>query len=760
MTRPSALIVLLLAGLALVSLLAPAASPAEEAAPTATTTEIVTSTAPTETPAPAEATTPSASAPTTTAQSPAPGTTTTAPPATAPKVSGQSAQGATPSPAGQAGNAGAKSTEGGATGKPKRGKKAPKPSALTPPLPLSLSSSIAGVPAFFIESFRIPPFLLPIYQAAGTAYGMPWQLLAAINEVETDYGRDLNVSTAGAEGWMQFLPSSWATYGVDANGDGFKDPYNPADAIFAAARYLRAAGAATSLRGAVFSYNHSRAYVESVMLRAKLLGGTPSGLLGAITGLTEARFPVHAKAHFSDGFPTVAARASNSVKSLPGTVIYSEAGAPVIAVQDGEVVQIGDSTQLGRFVSLRDAYGNTYTYAKLASVAQLYPVLRPHDGQTGDKSAAKAQEPAEPRPAGPASAGTQAGSQPPAGEEAGTGALSLGSASALEATAPGSTAAPAPGADAAPSQSPAPAAGAAAPSGESAGTSPSSEAQATPGEAAPPSGDPAQRVFRDGPNDVYLHELHTGARVIAGTVLGHVGDGEGGSEGAEPHMLFQIRPAGVGAPQIDPKPILDGWVQLENSSVFRAKGQNPFLATAPTVGQVLLESKEQLQQQVLANPDIDIYPCGRQDIQTGQIDRRVLATLEFLAVSELKPTVSALKCGHSDLTTEGNVSEHSTGDAVDISADQRHPDRRPPGPGVDHRHDDPQAADLAGVDEAAPDHQPDDLPRRRQHARDGRPLQPHPRGLQAVVRPERQPRRLAQLLDHAEPVDQADRPPG
>ena len=88
---------------------------------------------------------------------------------------------------------------------------------------------------FFIESFRIPPFLLPIYQAAGTAYGIPWQVLAAINEVETDYGRDLSVSSAGAEGWMQFLPAEWAQYGVDANGDGFKDPYNPADAIFTAA---------------------------------------------------------------------------------------------------------------------------------------------------------------------------------------------------------------------------------------------------------------------------------------------------------------------------------------------------------------------------------------------------------------------------------------------------------------------------------------------------------------------------------------------
>ena len=76
-------------------------------------------------------------------------------------------------------------------------------------------------------------------------------MLAAINEVETDYGRDLSVSSAGAEGWMQFLPAAWAQYGVDANGDGFKDPYNPADAIFAAARYLRAAGGDTNIRAAV-----------------------------------------------------------------------------------------------------------------------------------------------------------------------------------------------------------------------------------------------------------------------------------------------------------------------------------------------------------------------------------------------------------------------------------------------------------------------------------------------------------------------------
>jgi hypothetical protein len=601
--------------------------------------------------------------------------------ATSPQVQAQHAQGSTPG--GSAGTGHAKSkggvrsgARGGQTGSSspgatRSGRPAPAPSALTPPLGSAFSSSIAGVPSFFIESFRIPPFLLPIYQAAGTAYGVPWQVLAAINEVETDYGRDLGVSSAGAEGWMQFLPSSWATYGVDANGDGFRDPYNPADAIFAAARYLRAAGAASNLRAAVYSYNHSRAYVESVVLRAKLLGGTPSELLGAITGLTEARFPVHAQSHFSDGFPRAPASASGLPRTIAGTTIYSEPGAPVVAVQDGQVIHVGNSRELGHSISLRDAYGNTYTYAQLGTVAAVYPVLKPHDGAAVKSGAAGSGEAAEPRPSGPASAGTQPSAPASGGEGAGVSGPSLGATAGLESSSASTSSSPAVAGSSPPAAAPAsppPAAPVSPPA-----AAPASPAPAASNPSVGASSTATPRVFRAGPNDVYLRPLRRGAMVIAGTVLGHVGAGTSrvgaaAGEGGQPHVLFQIRPAGVGAPLIDPKPILDGWVQLENSSIFRAKGQNPFLATAPTVGQVLLESKQQLGPQVLENPGIDIYPCGRQDIQTGQIDKRVLATLEFLEVSGLKPTVSALKCGHSDLTTEGSVSEHSTGDAVDISA--------------------------------------------------------------------------------------------
>jgi hypothetical protein len=78
--------------------------------------------------------------------------------------------------------------------------------------------------------------------------------------------------------------------------------------------------------------------------------------------------------------------------------------------------------------------------------------------------------------------------------------------------------------------------------------------------------------------------------------------------------------------------------------------------------------KAALAGRVLDDPRVQIYGCGREDIRAGAIDRRVLATLEFLSASGFAPTVSSLRCGHSIMTTSGNVSEHSTGSAVDIAA--------------------------------------------------------------------------------------------
>ena len=285
-----------------------------------------------------------------------------------------------------------------------------------------------GVPNFVIDQFEIPPFLLPIYHACGTEYGIPWQVLASINRIETAFGTNLNVSSAGAMGWMQFIPSSWQAYGVDANDDGRKDPYNPVDAICAAARYLKAAGWADSPRDAVFAYNHADWYVDEVLMYANQYAKLPDDLVGSLTGLTEgAHFPVAADARYADDISerevlqrstenrTTAGNAADVISDSPtrrGIDIYSRVRAPVVAVNDGVIQDIGQSPKLGNYIVLMDAYGNRYTYAELGEISEVHPV--PKETALTDKDfelIAPEDEDgngAAPTPAGAASAGDNA----------------------------------------------------------------------------------------------------------------------------------------------------------------------------------------------------------------------------------------------------------------------------------------------------------------------------------------------------------------
>ncbi|HET8566030.1 MAG TPA: lytic murein transglycosylase [Solirubrobacterales bacterium] len=131
--------------------------------------------------------------------------------------------------------------------------------------------AIPSLPSSSCAISGVPPVLIPIYQRASTAYELGPQgpaVLAGINAVETAFGTNLGPSSAGAVGWMQFMPETWATYGVDANGDGVADPNNPEDAIFAAASYLKAAGMPADTYGAIFAYNHADWYVEEVLANA------------------------------------------------------------------------------------------------------------------------------------------------------------------------------------------------------------------------------------------------------------------------------------------------------------------------------------------------------------------------------------------------------------------------------------------------------------------------------------------------------------
>jgi hypothetical protein len=544
-----------------------------------------------------------------------------------------------------------------------------------------------GVPNFFIESFQIPPFLLPIYQAAGIQYNVPWQVLAAINEIETDYGRNLSVSTAGAVGWMQFLPSTWKVWGVDANGDGVADPYNPVDAIFSAARYLHAAGASKSLWNAIFAYNHAGWYVQSVLLRAKLIGGMPGDLVGALTGLVQGHFPVAAKAKYADdavlklaGKKVTRSNAAIPVSSDPNstkTAIYADQNSPAIAVNDGKIVAVGhNDPKLGNYIELQDSTGNVYTYAQLGSIPKLYPVPKPVKLSAADIAKELSALPATtktPKVTGPATAGTQK-APPTVSTAKATKEAKASAPITLPVT-------PAPATQTTISSPMAKERLFAFP------TRPASFAAGGKQQVAPvpPQIASFQNYFSDvlhlAKNQYTLQPLKPGAIVVAGTILGRIA---AGTPTNASHVDFMIRPAGKKAPYIDPKPILDGWKLLEATAVYRAAGVSPFFgprAKNPTVGQVLLMSKEQLTNRILADPRVSIYACGRRDIQAGSIDRKILALIEFLSASGLDPTVTGLKCGHSLTGSTGVDAAGATGESVDISAINNIPIQGHQGPG-------------------------------------------------------------------------------
>ncbi len=571
------------------------------------------------------------------------------------------------------------------------------------------------VPNFFISQFKIPPFLLPIYQAAGIQYGIRWEILAAINEIETDYGRNLSVSSAGALGWMQFMPPTWAQYGLDANGDGKADPYNPVDAIFSAARYLKAAGSDTDIRKAIFAYNHANWYVESVLARARLISVLPADLVGSLSGLTQGVFPVTGAASYvgaesGDGLDFAA-----SDKPVRSAEVTAEAGADAIAVQDGTITAIGESVRLGKFVQMRDVYGNLYTYGHLDTVARTYAAAE----DEGDEAAAAIPEApaADPAPEVPASESARpakrkkSASSAPSSAQAEKPSAPEEEAPAARQTATDRTPAPSgkervyanPDYAAASSSPSAPAHGDL--SASDPGTvaakpepmlTPEIPVETTPSVQAPTEG-------------MVIRPLRKGARVVSGTKLGTIAAtaaydeargrkpsraeatvedaGTLGEEAASDEatdatdaldpgsesgrMTFEIRPAGKGAPRIDPRPILEGWQLLQTSSVYAANeddGDAMFSRSADaTAGQVLLMTKAQLQRRVLADEKLQIYEVGRTQIAAGLIDRRVLATLAYLSASGHDVAVSSLH-RQGSITSSGNVSDHSSGNAIDIAA--------------------------------------------------------------------------------------------
>ncbi|HUN77785.1 MAG TPA: lytic murein transglycosylase [Solirubrobacteraceae bacterium] len=621
-------------------------------------------------------------------------------------------------------------TAGGETGEGAAAKQPGEPATTAPgtpngvaPAPQTVGGEVGSLASLLAESavskqalafYRIPIFLLPIYQAAAIQYDVPWQILAAINEVETDYGSDQSVSSAGAVGWMQFMPQTWLLYGVDATDAGYADPYNPVDAIFAAARYLHAAGAAKHPREAIFAYNHSQAYVESVMLRARLIAAYPSSAIDALTGLVDGRLPTFAakvapgavyqagragseasqagagaagsssatagalpvsplaagaaatqanasarNAPTTDA-PTTDAKAADATSghsgsALPGSTpppppevlaaraaararaaanapakpaqlleLAGRPGAPVLAVQGGRVMHVGDDAALGRYIVLRDIYGDVFTYAGLGSVEPRYPRPKP------PARPLDVAQPA-PTPTQAASAGHQApqtlrvkahashghgaaGATPEAPEESETAPAGLGKV----------------------------------------------RLYAHPGN---PLARSAEAHAARGHLTGRWLPLRRGAVVAEGTVLGHLAGAPGPDAGL---LRFAVRPAGD-SDTIDPAPLLESWREL-SAALHPAGSRATDALLGATADAVFAMSKSELQSSVLSDPAVRLDVCARRDIAAGAVDRRVLAVLEFLSRNELAPTVGALRCAPERRTAAGAVFEHFSGDAVEITA--------------------------------------------------------------------------------------------
>ncbi|HXQ00708.1 MAG TPA: lytic murein transglycosylase, partial [Solirubrobacteraceae bacterium] len=547
-------------------------------------------------------------------------------------------------------------------------------------------------------------------------------VLAAINEVETNFGTDLSVSTAGAIGWMQFMPETWLQYGVDAVNAGYADPYNPVDAIFAAARYLHAAGASTNLRGAILAYNHSEAYVESVLLRARLFASYPPSVIATLTGLTEGSMPVvGAQLVASSIVPgggaapapgaassaiggsssaiggsssatagatvvpqpaTGAATASAATPALPGSTpapspavsgaraeralnapappsqlseLLARRNAPVVAVEDGRVVGLGVSRKLGRYLVLRDTYGDVFTYAGLGSIAPSYHLPKPAQVQVAKGALTEVEAGGDPKPTQAASAG----SQPPltlhvAKPKRGAARSSGQAGSASAGSAAGGSAS-----------------SGSAPAGASPGTQ--SEGQALAGKvrvyAHPGNPDAvaaararASAARRKATTPGWMR-LVRGSVVAQGTVLGHLGSN---AEEPDASLRFAIRPAGAQS-AVDPQPILANWKQLQIALHPQGAKDGPVLAGA-TASDAFLLSKAELQSAVLADPDIKLGACDREQVTAGKVGRRSLALLVFLSRSGLKPTVGELRCGRTTHTAKGPTTTFPAGGTVAIAA--------------------------------------------------------------------------------------------
>jgi hypothetical protein len=277
--------------------------------------------------------------------------------------------------------------------------------------------------------------------------------------------------------------------------------------------------------------------------------------------------------------------------------VRSEPNARAVAVQDGRIVKLGYSSKLGRYVILRDVYGDVFTYAGLGAIAPSYKLPKSESAASAASQSTPISAPTATRPASSSSSSSTTTTKP-------TGKMRV-----------------------------------------FARTYRNPDAQAAVAGA---------RVLGTSTAGGRLL-LRVGSVVAAGTVLGQVSAPAGAKDG---HLRFAIQPVGDTS-TIDPRAILSNWTQLDAALHPQgAKGSANLLGA--TASDVFMLSKGQLEREVLSDPGVALSACSRHEVASGAIDKRALAMLAFLSRSGLKPTVGTLRCGAYDAAgyvTSGHIGD-------------------------------------------------------------------------------------------------------
>lgn len=207
----------------------------------------------------------------------------------------------------------------------------------------------------------IPPEYMELYREVEAEFEVPWNYLAAIHYIESRFGtyvnpitKQLMVSEAGALGHFQFMPGTWAAYGLDRGGG--KDPFHVVDAAYSAANYLIANGFLEDVDKALFAYNRSWSYVESVKAQASLFAQSP------VVGIGDFVIPV-ANPNLTSGFgprPRPCPSCSNFHKGLD---FAGPIGTPIFAYAAGTVTYAGRATGFGTLITIDHGNGMQTRYA-------------------------------------------------------------------------------------------------------------------------------------------------------------------------------------------------------------------------------------------------------------------------------------------------------------------------------------------------------------------------------------------------------------